>query len=215
MAHNNMASYERLEGTFMSRLAYFRVSTGDQSIEAQRSSLPGPFDKEFADEGISGAIPAESRPGFAAMLDYVREGDTIHVASIDRLGRDALNVQAIVRKLIEKGVTVEVLGLGAIAKGVGELIVAVLAQIADMERSRIKERCDAGREAARASLTTTGKTHRGKASLGRPMANDASTVARWRTEHEASIQVTATHFNLSPATVKRYCASTNKIKSKS
>ncbi len=190
----------------MSRLAYYRVSTGDQSIEAQRSSLTGPFDKEFVDEGVSGAIPAESRPGFAAMLDYVREGDVIHVAAIDRLGRDALNVQATVRKLIEKGVTVEVLGLGAIAKGVGELIVAVLAQIADMERNRIKERCDAGREAARASLETTGRTHRGKTSLGRPFAADAAHVVQWRKDNKASIKTTATQFALSEATVKRYCA---------
>ncbi|TCM18162.1 putative DNA-invertase from lambdoid prophage Rac [Novosphingobium sp. PhB165] len=192
----------------MSRLAYYRVSTGDQSIEAQRSSLTGPFDKEFVDEGVSGAIPAESRPGFAAMLDYVREGDVIHVAAIDRLGRDALNVQATVRKLIEKGVTVEVLGLGAIAKGVGELIVAVLAQIADMERNRIKERCDAGREAARASLEATGKTHRGKVSLGRPFAADAAHVAQWRRDNSASIKTTAQYFGVSVATVKRYCAET-------
>lgn len=190
----------------MSRLAYYRVSTGDHSIEAQRSSLVGPFDKEFIDEGVSGAIPAESRPGFAAMMNYVREGDVIHVAAIDRLGRDALNVQATVRKLIEKGVTVEVLGLGAIAKGVGELIVAVLAQIADMERNRIKERCDAGREAARASLETTGRTHRGKASLGRPFAADAANVVQWRKDNKASIKATAAQFALSEATVKRYCA---------
>lgn len=190
----------------MSKLAYYRVSTHDQSIEGQRASLPGPFDKEFMDEGVSGAAPAESRSGFAALLGYVREGDTIHIAAIDRLGRDALDIQATVRKLIDKGVAVDVLGLGIIAKGVGELIVAVLAQIADMERNRIKERCDAGRQAAKASLQATGRTHRGKMSLGRPFAADATHVARWRKENDASIKVTAKQFDLSEATVKRYCA---------
>lgn len=190
----------------MSRIAYFRVSTGDQSIAAQRIALGGSFDKEFADEGVSGATLAADRSGFGALLAYVREGDTVCVAAIDRLGRDALDVQATVRDLIRKGVVVDVLGLGPIGKGVGELIVAVLAQMADMERNRIKERCDAGRDAARAALIATGKTHRGKASLGRPFAADAATVAQWRRENRASIAKTARQFNLSDATVKRYCA---------
>lgn len=149
---------------------------------------------------------AQDRPGFAALLSYAREGDTLYIYAIDRLGRDALDIQSTVRKLMEKGVTVDVRGLGPIGKGVGELIVAVLAQIADMERVRIKERCDAGREAARASLAATGKTHRGKASLGRPMAGDKRTVAAWRKENGASINATAAQFGLSVATVKRYCA---------
>lgn len=189
----------------MSRIAYYRVSTGGQSIEAQRQTLTGPFDKEFADEGISGATMAADRPGFASLLNYVREGDTLNIAAIDRLGRDALDVQSTVRKLIERGVTVDVLGLGPIGRGVGELIVAVLAQIADMERGRIKERCDAGRSAARASLEATGRTHRGKVSMGRPKAADASTVAQWRKDNGASISKTAAQFGLSDATVKRYC----------
>ena len=189
----------------MSRIAYFRVSTGDQSILSQRNALGGSFDKEFADEGVSGAIMAEDRPGFASLLSYVREGDTIAVTALDRIGRDALNVQSIVRKLIDKGVTIDVLGLGPIGRGVGELIVAVLAQVADMERLRIKERCDAGREAAKASLAATGRTHRGKASLGRPAAGDRAEVATWRKDNRASISATARQFGLSEATVKRYC----------
>lgn len=190
----------------MSKLAYLRCSTDTQTIDAQRASLPGPFDKEFLDEGVSGTVLAADRPGFAALLAYAREGDVVHIAAIDRLGRDALDIQATVRKLIAKGVTVDVLGLGPIGKGVGELIVAVLAQIADMERNRIKERCDAGREAARASLAATGRTHRGKVSLGRPFAADAAHVAQWRRENKASISKTAAQFGLSDATIKRYCA---------
>jgi putative DNA-invertase from lambdoid prophage Rac len=190
----------------MSRLAYFRVSTGDQSVEAQRQALGGQFDKEFVDEGISGATPAASRPAFAKLLSYVREGDTIHVYALDRLGRDALDVQAMVRRLLDMGVTLDVHGLGAIGRGVGELIVAVLAQIADMERMRIKERCDSGRAAARASLEATGRTHRGKASLGRPKAANAAEVVAWRRENGASITATMAHFGISRATVARYCA---------
>lgn len=190
----------------MSRIAYYRVSTADQSIEAQRQALGGGFDKEFSDEGVSGATLAADRPGFGALLSYVREGDTICVYAIDRLGRDALDVQSVIRKLLDKGVTVDVRGLGPIGRGVGELVVAVLAQMADMERARIKERCDAGRAAAKASLALTGKTHRGKVSLGRPVAKDREQVLAWRRENSASIAMTAAHFDISTATVKRYCS---------
>ncbi|MFN3877533.1 MAG: recombinase family protein [Brevundimonas sp.] len=195
----------------MHRIAYFRVSTGDQSIEAQRAAMPGPFDQEFSDVGVSGAMLAASRPGFAELLTKVRSGDTVYVYAVDRLGRDALDVQATVRRLIEAGVTVDVRGLGPIGRGVGELILAVLAQVADMERHRIAERTEAGRNAARKALQATGKTHRGKDSLGRPKAADAASVVKWRKSNKASIQDTARHFKLSPATVKRYCATVDLV----
>lgn len=190
----------------MTRISYLRCSAEDQSVEAQRQALGGSFDKEFVDEGVSGAVLASDRPGFSSLLSYVREGDTVCVYAIDRLGRDALDVQATIRRLLEKGVTVDVRGLGPIGRGVGELIVAVLAQVADIERQRIKERCDAGRTAAKASLAATGMTHRGKVSLGRPMAADHNEVRSWRKSNGASIARTAAQFDLSIATVKRYCA---------
>lgn len=190
----------------MSRIAYYRVSTGDQSVAAQRQALGGAFDREFEDSGVSGATRAEDRPAFAKLLSYVREGDTLCVYHIDRIGRDALDVQAMVRRLLDMGVTIDVKGLGTIGRGVGELIVAVLAQIADMERHRIKERCDAGREAAKVSLKATGRTHRGKESLGRPKVGNASEVAAWRRENTASITQTMERFGISRATVARYCA---------
>lgn len=195
----------------MHRLAYYRVSTGDQSIEAQRSALGGSFDQEFSDIGISGGTLAASRPGFSDLLSKVRAGDEVHVYAVDRLGRDALDVQATVRRLLDLGATVHIHGLGAIGRGVGELILAVLAQVADMERHRITERTRAGREAARASLEATGRTHRGKASLGRSPKAEAAQVLAWRkangpAPYGASISETARRFGLSAATVKRYCA---------
>jgi putative DNA-invertase from lambdoid prophage Rac len=128
------------------------------------------------------------------------------VYAVDRLGRDAIDVQSTIRALIAKGVTVDVRGLGQIAKGVGELIIAVLAQVADMERQRICERTAAGRAVARAALAANGKTHKGKESLGRPAKADAEAVRAWRTENSASIRDTAAHFDLSDSTVKRYCS---------
>jgi putative DNA-invertase from lambdoid prophage Rac len=188
------------------RFAYFRVSTTDQSVEAQRHAMGGPFDREFSDEGVSGGVMAADRPAFSRLLDVVRNGDVVCVYAVDRLGRDALDVQGTVRRLLEKGVTVDVHGLGSIGRGVGELILAVLAQVADMERRRITDRTGAGRAAARAFLAATGLTHRGKASLGRPAAQDGAVVVAWRTVENASIKQTAQRFGISEATVKRYCA---------
>ena len=140
------------------RIAYYRVSTRDQSIEAQRDAMGGGFDQEFSDEGVSGGIMAAERPSFAKLLSTVRAGDAVHVYAVDRLGRDALDVQSTVRRLIDSGATVNVHGLGPIGRGAGEIILAVLAQVAEMERRRITERTDAGRVAARKSLAATGKT---------------------------------------------------------
>jgi len=120
----------------MTHIAYYRVSTNDQSIAAQRAAMSQErkFNREFKDEGVSGAVLAADRPGFRALLDYIRDGDTLYVYAVDRLGRDALDVQSTIRALLSKGVTVNIRGLGPIAKGAGELIIAVLAQVADMER---------------------------------------------------------------------------------
>ncbi len=189
------------------RIAYYRVSTGDQSIEAQRHALGSDFDKEFADQGVSGGTMAADRPDFSRLLEQVRKGDTVCVYAVDRLGRDALDVQSTVRRLIDMGVTVDIYGLGQIGRGVGEIILAVLAQVADMERHKIRERTEQGRATARASLQATGRTHRGKESLGRPFAQDGAAVVAWRKSTGASIKGTALHFGISVATVKRYCAS--------
>lgn len=191
----------------MTDIAYLRVSTADQSVEAQRTALAAggrTFAREFIEHGVSGAVPAAQRPAFAELLRYVREGDTLHVYAVDRLGRDAIDVQATVRALLQRGVRVQVHGLGAIESGAGELILAVLAQVADMERRRITERTEAGRAAARKALAETGRTHRGKASMGRPPAADAAAVRAWRQEQGASIAATAAHFGIAVATVKRY-----------
>src|SRR5471030_1439173 len=192
----------------MSHIAYYRVSTTGQSIEAQKAALTHAdlIEHEYMDEGVSGSVLAADREGFADMLSFVRKGDTIHVYAVDRLGRDAIDVQTTIRALLKKGVTVHINGLGQIGPGVGELIVAVLAQVADMERARINERTAAGRQLTKATLAATGKTHRGKDSLGRPVKADAAQVKAWRTNEKKSINETAEHFKLSGSTVKRYCA---------
>lgn len=192
----------------MTRIAYYRVSTTDQSIEAQRHAMGGEFAMEFQDEGVSGATPAAERPGFAAMLSAIKamkRKPELCVYAVDRLGRDSIDVQTTVRDLRASGVRVSIHGIGVIEGDTGELLLTLLAQFAQMERNRIRSRADAGREAARESLARTGLTHRGKASLGRPVKGNAQEVAAWRLAHGASIAATADHWGISLATVKRYC----------
>lgn len=193
----------------MTRIAYYRVSTTDQSIEAQRHAMGGDFDMEFEDAGVSGAVPAAERPGFAAMLHTIRsmkKKPELCVYAVDRLGRDSIDVQTTVRDLRAAGVRVSIRGIGTVEGDTGELLLTLLAQFAQMERNRIRARADAGRDAARASLAATGKTHKGASSLGRPMEHDPEAIAAWRAEHDASIATTAKHFKVSDSTVKRACA---------
>lgn len=188
------------------RIAYFRVSTKDQSIEAQKAAMGGEFDNRFEDEGVSGAIPAAQRPGFAKLLEFIRTGDTLCVYAVDRLGRDSIDIQTTINSLQAKGVRVEVHGLGVLVGDAGKLIMVLMAQLAEMERKRIFEKCESGRLAARVSLALTGKTHKGKVSLGRPVAGNAAVVMAWKKENSASISKTADHFGLSVATIKRYAS---------
>jgi putative DNA-invertase from lambdoid prophage Rac len=87
---------------------------------------------------------------------------------------------------------------------------AVLAQVADMERARIVERTAAGRALARDAMLATGKTHRGKPTLGRPLGRVRhrtivpEQVNAWKAANGASISKTAEHWGISEATVKRY-----------
>lgn len=185
------------------RIAYYRVSTTGQSIEAQRAELGGNFDREFQDEGVSGTVLARQRPGMAELLAYARSGDTVYVYAVDRLGRDSIDIQQTVRDLLNKGVALHVHGIGPIAGEAGKLVLALLAQLAEMERAKIIERTEAGRKLARETLQTTGKTHRGKASMGRPFETAPAEIVAWRTGNKASIAQTAQHFGINVATVKR------------
>ena len=75
-------------------VAYARVSTEDQTCENQRRTISARYavGKWFTDDGVSGPIAATARPAMAALLAYVREGDVVVVAAIDRLGRNTLDV---------------------------------------------------------------------------------------------------------------------------
>ena len=92
----------------MATVGYVRVSTKEQGVEAQQHKLAQKFniEKWFADNGVSGTVKAKERPGFSALLDYIREGDTLVVPAIDRLGRNTIDVLETVEAFKAKGVKV-------------------------------------------------------------------------------------------------------------
>ena len=187
---------------------YLRCSSVGQTIASQRTSLKIPAGHRwvYADEGVSGAVKAMDRPGFYECVTRgVREGDTLIVSAIDRLGRDAVDVQMTVNMLMSEGVILDVQGIGKIDGEYGKMFVAILSSIAQLEKARIAARTEAGRETARALLAQGKLTQNGKASLGRPAAGDRAAVKAWRDANKSSLAATVEHFGLSLSTVKRYC----------
>lgn len=177
-------------------IAYVRVSSGDQSTSTQRAAIEQRFkvDRWFADEATSGVIKASARKGMGELLSYARQGDTIVVYAIDRLGRDTIDVLETVTALKGKGAAVVSLREGFdMSTPVGEMMLTMLAAVAKLERVNIKDRQMAGIQRAKAE----GKN------LGREKLIDDLQVVRWREENNASISATAEHFGISPASVKR------------
>lgn len=125
-------------------IGYIRVSTHDQNTARQLDGVH--LDKVF-EEYASGKN--SDRPALQTCLDYVRDGDVLHVHSIDRLARNLQDLLSIVTTLKEKGVTVtfhkeklEFVGNGMAGKSDAfqELQLHIIAAVAQFERALILER---------------------------------------------------------------------------
>ncbi len=133
-------------------VAYVRVSTTQQNVARQVSAV-GQVDKTFTDHA-SGRGRGE-RPGLTEMLEWLREGDTVRVASMDRLARSMSDLYNLVGELTKSGVTVEFLREG-LKFGSGKddatsrLLLGVMGSIAEFERELIRERQAEGIRAAKA-----------------------------------------------------------------
>lgn len=135
----------------MSRVfAYARVSTVEQLTENQREQIAQAGyqieERRYVEEKVSGSVPALQRPGFARLLDRIEAGDTVVVTKLDRLGRDSIDVQQTVKLFQGREVRLVVLQLGNLdlTSSAGELMVKMLAAVADFERDLIIERTQAG-----------------------------------------------------------------------
>lgn len=179
----------------MANIAYYRVSTKSQTIENQRREIGTAFsvDHEFFDEAVSGTTKTLSRDGFGAMMKFARSGDNLIVADIDRLGRSALDVQTTIEDLQAKGVNIIVTRLGIdLSTDIGSLVATILSKIAEMERTKIMERANSGRERAKSEGIK----------FGRPNAASPEEVKRLRSDGMTISQV-AKSLKIGTATVKR------------
>jgi DNA invertase Pin-like site-specific DNA recombinase len=80
-----------------------RVSTIAQTLDQQNAALAAAGVKKTFSDTMSGAC--DDRPGLAAPMEYVREGDAVVVWKLDRLGRNTLHILETVKLLTERGVT--------------------------------------------------------------------------------------------------------------
>lgn len=124
------------------RVAYVRVSSAGQNLGRQLEAI-GAVDKTYSE--YQSAATASERPLLREALDYVREGDTLVVASIDRLARSLRDMLDIMAELEAKGVTVEFCSQGLTVRPNGgdlttRLILHIITAVAQSEREMIRER---------------------------------------------------------------------------
>jgi DNA invertase Pin-like site-specific DNA recombinase len=130
-------------------IGYARVSTQDQTLNLQKDALEKIGCIKIFTDVISGS--ATERKGLEEALEYVREGDTLVVWRLDRLGRSLKHLIETITMLNNKKI-----GFKSITENIdtttsgGKLIFHIFGALAEFERDIIKDRTNAGLTAARA-----------------------------------------------------------------
>ncbi|WP_010339391.1 recombinase family protein [Sphingobium yanoikuyae] len=133
----------------MSLVGYARVSTADQDLALQIDALNVEGCARIFEDRVSGS--KTERPGLAAALEYLREGDTLVIWKFDRLGRSIRHLIETVAELERRGI-----GLRSLTEAVdtttsgGRLLFHIFGALAQFERDLIIERTAAGLRAAEA-----------------------------------------------------------------
>lgn len=134
----------------MALVGLMRVSTKAQETARQHDAFD-PIGVTVFEEKVSGKLKVEDRPGLAAALGYMREGDMLSVHEVDRLGRSLLEGLIVVTDLFERGIAVKV--LDGIAQGEHterSLILDQALALAEDRRRDIAHKTRHGLDAARA-----------------------------------------------------------------
>lgn len=177
-------------------IGYVRVSTQDQHLELQKDALEKTGCEKIFTDIASGA--KTERKGLEEALTYLRQGDTLVVWKLDRLGRSLKHLIEVVNDLSERNI-----GFQSIQEKIdtttpgGKLIFHIFASLAEFERDIIRERTKAGLEAARV---------RGRLG-GRPKSMDDKKIAMAKTlynDKSNSIEDICKTLNVSRATLYRY-----------
>ena len=177
-------------------VGYARVSTTDQSLDLQKDALKEAGCAKLFEDALPGA--RDDRPGLEAALSYLREGDTLVVWKLDRLGRSLQHLIEIIRDLEKRGVGFKSLRehIDTTTSG-GKLFFHLFGALAEFERDLIRERTQAGLAPARA---------RGRKG-GRPRAMDPKTAAMagsLRQNPELSVAEICRRLGISATTLYRY-----------
>ncbi len=176
-------------------IGYVRVSTLDQNTDRQLEGVP--LDKTFTDKASGKDV---ARPELQAALDYLREGDTFHVHSMDRLARNVDDLRGIVKGLTGKGVIVRFHKEGLTFTGddspMSNLLLTMLGAVAEFERSLIRERQREGIAIAKAKgvykgrkkALTAAQVEELKAKAGKPKSNKAALAKEYGISRETLYQ---------------------------
>ena len=167
-------------------IGYARVSSVDQNLARQLEQLKTEHPDKIFEDKASGATT--DRPAFKQMMEYVRDGDTVIVCSMDRLARNLADLLNITKELQGKGVSLfflkESIRLNATGNDAAmtKLLMSMLGAVAEFERSMIRERQREGIELAKKRGVYKGRKPtarsviekaREKISLGIPIAKVA------------------------------------------
>lgn len=130
-------------------IGYARVSTVDQKVAPQIDELKKAGCEKIFRDKVSGA--KSDRPGLQEALDFLREGDSLVVWRLDRLGRSLKHLLETVGLLEERGIGFRSLqeAIDTTTSG-GRLIFHIFGALAEFERNLIRERTLAGLKSARA-----------------------------------------------------------------
>ena len=124
-------------------IGYARISSADQNLARQIEQLQSMRPDKIFEDKASGATT--DRPAFLQMLEYVREGDTVIVCSMDRLARNLADLLNITNELQTKGVSIKFLKESIHLDATGndaamtKLLMSMLGAVAEFERSLIRE----------------------------------------------------------------------------
>ncbi|WP_366917299.1 recombinase family protein [Corynebacterium variabile] len=141
-------------------IGYARVSSPQQNLDRQTIRLTAAGAQKLFTDTVSGS--RRDRPGLDAAVEYLRAGDTLLVASMDRLARSLVDLHTLVDELTTNGITVTFLQEGqsysANPSPTGKLLLGMLGAVAEFERSIIRERQAEGIARAKARGVYKGRT---------------------------------------------------------
>ncbi len=154
------------------KVGYIRVSSIEQNTESQNVMLDKIGMDKIFEEKISGKNT--DRPQLQAMLEYVREGDTVYVKDLSRLARNTKDLLDIVEYLTNKGVSLKSLKESIdTSTNFGKLMITFLAAIYEFERANLLERQKDGIAVAKQK----GK-YKGRKKVDKP-ANFSEVYRKW------------------------------------